>query len=719
MSTTRTNYLTDKDGTDAPNLLYGELHTQISTPSAPASGSDRLYFKTDDHAYIMNQAGEETSLISASGGSSNQVLIADPNAPGDFRFKSLLPVNYILENDAEYLLTTGWSTYADSAANIPVDGTGGSPNSTWAASGASPLAGNYSFIWTKSGSANRQGEGVSNAFTIDSADQGKVLSVQIDYILVSGTFVASDGITAPLNDGTTSTNAGNSDLEVFVYDVTNSQLIYVNPEVLISNSSTTPQTFKGIFQTASNSTSYRLIIHTATTSTANYVMKFDRFYLGPQTIVQGPALGDWQSYSPSNTQGFGTLTNVSLYWRRIGDNIEIKGNFTTGTVTAVEGQIGIPSGMTIASGKSVSTNTRVGSAINASAAYPYETTVICTAGNTYLNFSRYDGVVNPGTPQNGGTVAANTTNWTLFACIPISGWSSNNLMSNDAATRVVSARYRMTSDDTTDTSNPVNYDFQIWDTHAAVTTGATTWKFTAPVSGFYRVSVGGYSNSTGVTLRLYKNGVLYSALFTISTSLYLNGSLDVQLASGDYIDIRGSASSTLTTDSAAGYPNHINIELIQGPTNITSTEPVHVKYSSDNSQAITAGNTVNFEDKEWDSHSAVITGATAAPGTSSWRFIAPYSGFYIVSPSVETQSVAATAGQFISVRIYINASANVYLGLPYIEASGTSSHTRSGTTTLKLNAGDYVQFALEYSTAALTTNNNNRTTFVTIDSIGN
>ena len=41
----------------------------------------------------------------------------------------------------------------------------------------------------------------------------------------------------------------------------------------------------------------------------------------------------------SDGSGFGTLTNVSVFYRIVGGNIEIQGKFQAGTVTASEGRI--------------------------------------------------------------------------------------------------------------------------------------------------------------------------------------------------------------------------------------------------------------------------------------------------------------------------------------------------------------------------------------------
>lgn len=63
------------------------------------------------------------------------------------------------------------------------------------------------------------------------------------------------------------------------------------------------------------------------------------------TSVEVPADTEWESYTPT-FQGLGTVTDISYEWRQVGEDIEIRGKHTTGTNTAVEARIGLPSGFT-------------------------------------------------------------------------------------------------------------------------------------------------------------------------------------------------------------------------------------------------------------------------------------------------------------------------------------------------------------------------------------
>lgn len=55
---------------------------------------------------------------------------------------------------------------------------------------------------------------------------------------------------------------------------------------------------------------------------------------------------DWASYTPTLTN-FGTATNVSFYWRQVGNTIFVRGYFTTGTVAGATASISLPNSTTI------------------------------------------------------------------------------------------------------------------------------------------------------------------------------------------------------------------------------------------------------------------------------------------------------------------------------------------------------------------------------------
>jgi len=133
------------------------------------------------------------------------------------------------------------------------------------------------------------------------------------------------------------------------------------------------------------------------------------------------------AYTPTFGAGFGTPTNVTCFYRRIGDNIQIFGSFTVGTTTTAAGTITLPSGLSAIAGLS-SLNALVGSTttaveslnaqVNLAGLYIVASgtqVVMCNVanGSVYNNLSalQVSQVIGPG------------VNFSFYATIPISGWN--------------------------------------------------------------------------------------------------------------------------------------------------------------------------------------------------------------------------------------------------------------------------------------------------------
>lgn len=214
-------------------------------------------------------------------------------------------LNYIgnpgFESDA-----SGYVAYADAAGVSPLDGTGGSPTVTITRTTSTPLRGAGSGLITKD-AANRQGEGVSYDFSIAEADKGNEQYIAFEYTVASGTFVT----------GTS------SDIKMFLYDVTNAALIPMMINTIDTATGSNGK-FAGFFKAATNSTSYRLIWHVATTSANAYTLKIDNIVVGPIKENVGSLLTPWRSYG-SITSSWGTGNAAYTgYWKRIGDSMSLR-----------------------------------------------------------------------------------------------------------------------------------------------------------------------------------------------------------------------------------------------------------------------------------------------------------------------------------------------------------------------------------------------------------
>lgn len=563
--------------------------------------------------------------------------------PGGASSSSASGVNFILTPDAESG-STGWATYADVAGATPVDGTGGAPTVTWTISSTSPLMGSGSFVFTKD-AANRQGEGSSYDFTIDSGYQAKVLSIEFDYIVGSGTFVG----------GATGVD---SDVEIYIYDVTNAVVIQPSTYKLYSNSSTASAHFVGNFQSASNSTSYRLIFHTATTSASAYTLKFDTISVSPSKYVYGTPITDWTSFTP--TGAWSANTTYTGYWRRVGDSMEAQTLVTvSGAPTSATLTINLPTGYTIDTTKLVLASSR--NQVLGKAAARDDSAASVFPGNAVYNNTtsvRIDTVT-----ASNSTLLAVTTQAAPFTFanldtvhveyrLPIVGWSSTVQMSDSADQRVVAAI--ISGDPASATSgNPIIVPTVGYDSHGAYSN--STGRYTVPVPGIYKIFGALLSASSATTLTIFKNAVSTALAGNLDSNGEATFAGAVNCVGGDIIDLRpgGTVDATSMT---------LNIERTSGPSAIGATELVAARYYSSTTAPGTVGSptAIAFATKDFDTHSAY----------SGTTFTAPIAGKYMVNAG--TYQTASTTAANQAVDTYINKNGVIVSGNENYFTSSTS-----------------------------------------------
>jgi hypothetical protein len=261
-------------------------------------------------------AGVNGQVLSANSSATSGLEWVDAPTAGGF-------INYITNPSAESS-TTGWATYVNTAAATPTNGTGGVANVTWQRNTSSPIRGNADFAFAKD-AANRQGQGVAFTFTISTTDRSKKCQITFDY-------------------DTSAANYAAGDMRVYVYDVTNATLI--TPQTVDIPKGT--NTFVTTFDTTT-STSYRLILHVATINATAYTVDFDNFVVNAGQVVQGAAISEWQTFTPTlSTGALGTVAYNQARWRRVGSNMEVEWRMLQSTGTAGSGSylITIPGSVT-------------------------------------------------------------------------------------------------------------------------------------------------------------------------------------------------------------------------------------------------------------------------------------------------------------------------------------------------------------------------------------
>jgi hypothetical protein len=549
-------------------------------------------------------------------------------------------INYIQQNngnpDAEND-TAGWSLYDDAAAS-PVDGSGGTVAATWTRTTSNPLRGLASFLYTPDTSG--QGEGVAFDFDIDPADKGKMLVISLDYIL-----------SAAIAEG---------DYTVWIYDVTNSRLIQPAPYKL-SGIGGMPYSFKSQFQASIDSTSYRLMIHQAVANpgSAAVTLKVDNVSVGPQGVAFASPITDWQSFTMNigatttpPTKGTTAVDNAK--WRRVGDSMEILYQFssTSGGATGSGTYLfPLPSGYSIDTAKLVAPSStiadmraHVGSGWFTSGSNRFSlsvqayssTQLFCSVlSNAGVNASEFS------SGFGGGVFSSGDPGFSFIARVPIVGWSSSTAISQSDSSegRVVFARYSGTTQSLT-ANTQVNFDTKEADTFGSVTTGGS-WKFTAPVSGYYTVNFSIYTTtSVSNFIHLWKNG---------SDQGYINydgasrngfyGTRTIQLNAGDYIDIRPEA--TDGTLGGATSVNFIEISKQSGSQSIQPVESIQARYTTNAGQSFTSATeaTVIFETRDIDS--------TMSYNTGNGKYVVPVSGTYEFGCSLLWSSSSAGVRQLL------------------------------------------------------------------------
>lgn len=596
--------------------------------------------------------------------------------------------NYIVNGIAESG-ALGWSTYADAAGAAPVDGTGGSPNVTFVSDSTNVLKGNSSFLFTKD-AANRQGQGVSYDFSSDATTLGKVLKIEFDYrVLNAGTFAA----------GTLGPSGTNSDVTVWMYDRGNSVVIQPSTFRLYSNSASLSDRFSGYFQVAANSTDLRLIFHVSTVSTTGYSLIIDNVTVSPSQYIYGTPVTDWQSYTPV-TSGV-TFSSPEFRWRRVGSSTEIEGKGTVSASAASEIQIGLPSGQTSADTTTIPSLRICGISSQTDAAFsaiePSKTYfVMVTAATTPVKL-------------NSNTVWANTDVVHIKASIPITGWSSSVQMSDSADTRVVAARYHISSAASTTNANPINYEVKDFDTHSAVSIGASTWNFKVPVSGYYRVSGANYASATQAGYFVYINGILNSHLGNSMTAnnVPATGSTTFQLNVGDTIDVRpnGTLTPTSATSGTIASINYITIERLTGPSAIAATETIAARAYNSSTSISGSLATIVWTTEDYDTHGALASGVFTcpAPGKYQWNMALALSGTFILNNTTV-------------IEVQKNGTA-VSAATHYIAAAVTNEHIQLSDF-VNCNTGDTIRVQISNSGTTPALVNSNTRNFFSIQRVG-
>lgn len=139
----------------------------------------------------------------------------------------------------------------------------------------------------------------------------------------------------------------------------------------------------------------------------------------------------WTAYTPTFT-GIGTATNVSYFYRRNGQMLEVRGTHTNGTVAASLWSMSLPSSLVIdTSAVSINNTTsnpgmQLGQQIDNGSTTSISNIVTATATSTSLVYSGSPlGSSAKLTPTNGSVTNVSSASVSIMFSVPISGWNEN------------------------------------------------------------------------------------------------------------------------------------------------------------------------------------------------------------------------------------------------------------------------------------------------------
>ena len=190
----------------------------------------------------------------------------------------------------------------------------------------------------------------------------------------------------------------------------------VATEVQLKNSGTDAGIVSINYPCGSGASATTLVL----TSTGDAANAQYAVYGGQATnLNSGSQITGWTAYTPV-VQGFGTLTNVSVFYRIVENNIEIQGKFQAGTTTVTEGRIGLPTGYTSADSTRIATIQAVGHWWQANPTV-VPGAILIEPSVTYVTLGSGSAGNNSFGKLNASAVAASNELVGFFASIPLSG----------------------------------------------------------------------------------------------------------------------------------------------------------------------------------------------------------------------------------------------------------------------------------------------------------
>lgn len=638
-----TGFLKTKGEVQDDTLTGGAINQNVyitSTGELSLSPSDKkigvLLTITSPIKVLVNLAGEASN---ASSGAAGENFISD----------------YI----------ANFTTYNDGTEH-PLDATGGTvTHITFAINNTLPLRSSGDFKFSKS-SGNAQGQGVSYDFDYPEYAKNQEVSIEFNY--------------------RTSTNYVSGDVGIYLYDITNSTIIY--PTAVDLPLSIEVARFKSKFF-ATSANEYRLIMHVKTTNATSYDIQFDEFVVKRNTSLTGTGRSDAIKYDGNFGTDLVSVSEKELYYSKDGEFCEIYGSFRVGGngTGGTNVSIPLPPGLNLNTSKVISLRTKLG-----------ELTRLYSAGSVYLtdnNFG-YDLVYDSALGANclrftdyitstvyqqrtGNLVSAANDRFTFSAKFPVAGWSSNINLIQSQTEFAYNTDTSTSVDDTTD----FGYGPEGVSILSATGTGVLKKRvrFRQPIqitdkieveinngNGWQCLPHANSSSGGGTFIDVFRGEVLNAFDNYLGIGYQIINQTDVDVVFGKYAAGR---SYTDITNWSTVTSFKWRVRKSSGSAVGEVAPFVGARYVGAIAKSTSTTFPLEFNTKVYDTHSAVTTG-------SSWKFTGPISGYYDVKLST------ANSTGVTNVSLYLNGSIHSNIGV----SDGVGD--RMCGTTLYLNSGDYI-----------------------------
>ena len=558
----------------------------------------------------------------------------------------------------------GFKTYKNAAQATPVTGLGGTPATTMTTTTLTPIADKTSALYTHT-AANLQGEGVALPFTLEPRAKAKMLTISGAYQIVSGVY----------SGGTSTTD---SDVEVYVYDVDAGQLIQPAAYKLDGGVIGQMYSISATFQSSLTSTNYRLIFHSATTTTSAFQLKLDDFSVGSQSktfgTTRGPVGSIISSASGATPIGYfpanGALvsrTTYSALFLAIGTTYgagdgsttfalpNLNGVFARGAGSQTIGGVTYSGTLGATSGDAMQGHVHNVNMYNGGASNP-STTNNTTPQSAYAPatstgnggssvYSGIPGVMSPasdgtnGTPRTGSETRPANVGVAYYICYD----SGQTSAADSGEGRVVAAQVGFSGSTQVipaSATATLQYSGVINDTTGMF--NSATYTATVSVPGYYRVSA--FYRIVNAPTQADKYLILNAGgastnLDIVTTPGYVvaKGSTTVKLNAGQTIFMQASNTDASNPVSIQGGVGALSIERLSANSQILAGESVNARLSNQSAQSIPSGTTTSVTGwtKQYDSHSA-FNAATGA-------YTCPVSGKYLVTGNFMYASASITA----------------------------------------------------------------------------